>query len=110
MNNKQIAEAFDYGEEATNSNKSFFVEDVKGVIIAFSYGQHFPIAIKFNDGVLFNTDGYSNTTARHKNLIRDTLGDLTDGDFMNTNDLKRVVEGIRYGDIRTKADLIELKI
>jgi len=36
----------------------------------YSYGCHFPIAT-FRDGiVLFNADGYSKSTARHKRIVR----------------------------------------
>ena len=108
--NKEIATAFLYGEEAKNSNGSFFVENINGVIIAFSYGKHFPIAIKFKDGVFFNGDGYSNTTARHKSLIRATLNDLSDDDLINTTDIKKIVDAIRYDGIRTKTEIIEQKI
>jgi len=110
MKNSEIAEAFSDGEE-TNNEKSFFVENVGGVIIAFSYGQHFPICVKFSDGVLFNMDSYSNTTARHKNLILATLnGDLADEDKMDTAEIKRVVDSVKYDGVRSKAELIEIKI
>jgi len=110
MKNQDIATAFKDGE-ATNENKTFFVEVIDGVTIAFSYGQHFPICVKFSDGVFFNMDGYSNTTARHKNLILSTLnGDLTDSDKINTAQIKNVVSKVRYNDVRSKAELIEQKI
>ena len=110
MKNEQIATAFQNNEKATNSNNSFFVEIINGVTIAFSYGRHFPIAVKFNDGVLFNTSGYSNTTTRHKNLILSTLGELNDDDKTNTEHLSRIVDGVRFEEIKTKAELIEKKI
>jgi len=96
MINKDIATAFKDGQTATNPNKSFYVEDINGVIIAFSYGDHFPLAIKFNDGYLFNKDGYSNTTARHKSLILLSIKDeLTENDFLNTREIKAVIEKIK---------------
>ena len=110
MKNSEIAQAFRYGDEATNSNKSFFVENINGVIIAFSYGYHFPIAIKFKDGVLFNSSGYSNTTSRHKSLIRAEIDDLTGEDFLKNEDLKQIVEKVRYSDLTSKAEIIEQKI
>jgi len=110
MKNSEIAQAFSQGIKAENSNKSFYVENVNGVIIAFSYGNHFPIAIKFKDGCLFNSCGYSNTTSRHKSLILATINDLTDEDFLRTEDLKQIVEKVRYSDLTSKAEIIEQKI
>jgi len=108
--NKEIATAFQYGEEATTPKGAFYTENIDGVIIAFSYGSHFPICIKFIDGIFFNTDGYSNTTARHKNLILSTLNDLSDSDKTNTDGIKAIVRKVRYSDIRSKAEIIEAKI
>lgn len=111
MNNQEVAQAFNSDEKAKNPNESFYVEVIDGVTIAFSYGQHFPIAIKFSDGVLFNSDGYSNTTARHKNLILATIkSDLADEDYITTEEIKFVVDKIKYSDVRSKAELIEIKI
>ena len=66
MKNEQVAEAFKQGRTA--KTKHFFIK--KNVI--YSYGYHFPIVIKFiNQNILlFNKDGYSVTTARHKNLVK----------------------------------------
>ena len=111
MKNSEIATAFKDGYEAKNSNESFFVEVKNGVTMAFSYGYHFPICLKFEDGVLFNKNGYSNTTARHKNLILSYIkDDLSDEDYKTTEELKEVVSQIRYSDIKSKAELIETKI
>ena len=110
MNNKEIATAFFNGQK-TDDKKSFFVEVINGVSIVFSYGYHFPIAIKFNDGYLANSDGYSNTTARHKSLILNEIkNELSDNDFKTTNELKVIVDKVRYSDIRTKNEIIEAKI
>ena len=109
MDNKEIAQSFKDGE-ATNENKSFFVEVIGGVSIAFSYGQHFPICVKFSDGVFFNMDSYSNTTARHKNLILSTLNDLSDDEKTNTATIMLIVDNVRYNNVRSKAEIIEAKI
>ena len=109
MKNEQIAQAFFYGQTARTEN--LFIEDKNGIKIIYSYGRHFPIAIKFSDGYLFNSDGYSNTTARHKNLVLSYIkSELADEDFLNTIKLKSVVDKIKYGDIKTKAEFIEQKI
>jgi len=111
MKNEEIATAFINGEEAKTPNGAFYVENINSVGVVFSYGNHFPIAIKFSDGFLFNKDGYSNTTARHKNLILALIkDDLTDEDYINTTDIKAVVDKIKYSDVKTKAELILNKI
>lgn len=69
MNNKQIAQAWINGSQKANGSH-FFIED--GVI--YSYGRHFPVAFKLKDGTIFlNKDGYSQSTTRHKNLIKEQL-------------------------------------
>ena len=111
MKNEKIAQAFNNNEEATNSNKSFFVKRINGVLIAFSYGEHFPICLKFVDGFLFNKNTYSNTTARHKNLILYFVKhELTDSDYKTTEELKSIVDKIKYSDLKTKAEVVEMKI
>lgn len=65
MKNEQVAEIF--ANKGTNgrSNNMF----IEGAIV-YSYGKHFKIAERLeNDIILFNTDGYSTTTERHKSLV-----------------------------------------
>lgn len=70
--NSDVAEAYANGAE-NGRTKHFFIE---GRVI-YSYGTHFPIALRLEPGVyLFNKDGYSNTTARHKGHVRRALGDV----------------------------------
>lgn len=109
MKNEQIAQAF-YNDEIAKT-QNFFIEDYNGVKVVYSYGYHFPIAIKFNDGFLFNKNGYSQSTSRHKNLILHYIKyDLTDGDYKTTNELKQVVDAIKYNGLKTKGEFIEAKI
>ena len=111
MKNEQVARAFYEGDTAKNSNESFYIENINGVNVVFSYGSHFPISIKFIDGFLFNKNGYSSTTARQKNLILSYIKhELSDEDFKTTEELKDIVSKIRYGELKTKAELIEQKI
>lgn len=65
--NKQVAQAFaaKSASEGKSSNKNLFFHD--GVV--YSYGYHFPIARWNNDKVLFTTQSYSVTTARHKGPV-----------------------------------------
>jgi hypothetical protein len=39
----------------------------------FSYGYHFPIATRVDNVTFFNLYGYSNTTAKHKSLVRTAI-------------------------------------
>jgi len=61
MNNEQLSEAFARGERTGTANNMFIDGDT-----IYSYGRHFPIARHHKGVVLFNPDGYSNTTAKHK--------------------------------------------
>ncbi len=109
MKNEQIARAFKDGETA--KNKNMFTEKINGVLIVYSYGYHFPISVKFTDGYLFNKDGYSNTTARHKSLVlREIADDITEKDYTNTEQLKQIIDKIKYNGLKSKAEIVELKI
>lgn len=39
----------------------------------YSYGEHFPIATRCDGVTFFNGDSYSNTTAKHKALVRSAI-------------------------------------
>lgn len=109
MKNEQIAKAFYNGDIARTEN--LFIEDKNGVLVIFSYGEHFPISIKFEDGFLFNKDGYSNTTTRHKNLVLRYIDDeLNENDFKTTTELKKIIDAIKYDGLKSKAEYIEKQI
>lgn len=68
MKNKDVADDFVNGQESRTQH--LFIE---GRVI-YSYGRHFPIALRLLDRVvLFNQDNYSNTTTRHKSLVARAL-------------------------------------
>ena len=56
-------------QTGTNSGRSFYFE---GDTI-YSYGAHFPIAKIVNGAVLFTTRSYSNTTAKHISIVRNSV-------------------------------------
>jgi hypothetical protein len=69
MKNKEVADDFVNGIDGTKTANMF----IEGRVI-YSYGYHFPIALRLNGNVaLFNLDGYSNTTSRHKSLVARAL-------------------------------------
>lgn len=63
--NSEVAHRFatGIGERCTGSH--MFFEDN----IIYSYGYHFPMAIKWNGKVLFNDDRYSVTTSTHQGYV-----------------------------------------
>ena len=69
MDNKTLARKFSEG--ATSGEGSHMYIDGNTI---YSYGYHFPIARRMPDGkFLFNNEGYSNTTSRHKNYVKNEL-------------------------------------
>ena len=65
FSNYQVAHRFatGIGERCTGSHM-FFEGD-----IIYSYGYHFPMAIKYKGYLLFNEQSYSVTTAKHQNYV-----------------------------------------
>ncbi len=67
VSNSDLARNFAQGKTKGKSNSMFIDEDT-----IYSYGYHFPIAKRWNkDGIdyLFNSHGYSVTTACHKSYV-----------------------------------------
>jgi len=82
MKNTQVTDDFIYGVESKTPH--LFSKKNKEVLVLYSYGYHFPLSIKLNDGVfLINSDGYSNTTSQHKRHLCRSLG------FNNFKDLEQ---------------------
>jgi len=63
-----------------------FIEDK----IIFSYGHHFPIAMKISYGqYLFNTDKYSSSTSKHQSYVRRAIrGEIIE---CTTEEIKRAI-------------------
>lgn len=56
-----------------NANGTLYSKIVDDFYAVFSYGEHFPVAIRRrseDEPWLVNEDGYSVTTARHKSIVR----------------------------------------
>ena len=70
--NNQLARLYSEGKTKGKSNRMF----IDGNTV-YSFGKHFPIAKRLNidnkEVYLFNSDGYSNTTAKHKSAVRSYL-------------------------------------
>ena len=91
MNNRNLASAFAKGADK-GQGSHMFIE--RGVI--YSYGHHFPIAIRVGGRVLVNADKYSPSTSRHQSYVRSALS--VDGALVsavNTDTIKKFVSGIK---------------
>lgn len=103
--NSQVAEAWIRGESEKIKTKHLFFENR----VIYSYGYHFPIAIKLNDCVIVHNNRYSNTTARHKSLVRRAIGNMETIE-LEFEELKRIAENITYFKINNKSELFAWKI
>jgi hypothetical protein len=94
--NKQVAESFAEGK--SDSSGAMFSE---GDVI-YSYGKHFPIAVKLEDGTyLFNKDKYSPTSSKHQSLVRNALRNAKIKE-VSTEEIKKVAESKTTGDLQGK--------
>ena len=70
MKNSQVAEIFINSDKEAKTEHLF----IEGRVI-YSYGYHFPIALKLNNNIfIFNSDRYSNSTAKHKGYCKRAIG------------------------------------
>ena len=88
--------------------------------ILYSYGGHFPLCIKLSNGYIVNSNGYSNTTAKHKGILIRAItneGNFTEFNkvkkdypniiLMTTNQLKKLIDDDKWNNkkIETIEDL-----
>jgi len=115
MKNSEVAEHFLKGGYEAKT-KNLFIEQYNNKLIIYSYGYHFPICVKLSDGTyIFNSDGYSRTTAKHKGDVARVLGyanfkavqDDTNALIVRTGELKDIIEN---NQINSYNDFIANKI
>jgi len=119
VTNEKIINMFIDGlEKNKHISENVFIEKLKnGICVLYSYGYHFPLCIKLLDNTyLINSDGYSNTTARHKSLLCYALNNTNFKElqkqqnnnimFFDTNQLKNILS---MG-FKTKLEIIQNKI
>ena len=71
--NRELAEAFVHGTDPTNHTLAHNMHIFGSVL--YSYGDHFPIAIRMtHDRYLINSDSYSQTTSMHQGHFARALG------------------------------------
>jgi hypothetical protein len=86
MKNREVAEEFVNGSsKAEGSN--MFIEGNK----LFSYGYHFPIAVRLISGegfkYIWNKSSYSRTTSTHKGYVRRLISDNDILKEVSTNEM-----------------------
>ena len=118
VKNKDICENFVNCRNLKQKTKHLFIEKQENnILILYSYGYHFPLSIKLLDNtILINSNGYSNTTARHKGNLCRALGfngfkdvEQNKGEdilIFSTSQLKEILEK----GFKNKSEIAESKI
>lgn len=116
MTNKQVAEAF-----ADNKGFGSSLHMYNEGHTVYSYGPHFPIAHrtgKLTAGgqeiILFNSNSYSNTTAKHQSLVRLALSDnnyvlveVAGAEQINQTALNEITKRMEEADLKAKRARVE---
>jgi phosphorylcholine metabolism protein LicD len=113
VKNSDVVEDFIFKDKIIKAKtRNLFFEDNT----LYSYGYHYPLCIKIKDNsgnyvYFLNSNGYSNTTARHKGyVVRSITRNLSfkelikakqKGEYnhiflLSTNDLKNIIDTIKY--------------
>lgn len=69
---------------------NIFTRVTNGIYAAYSYGEHFPLAVKTEAGWFINRDKFSRSTSRQQSRLG--LGDLPDSQPLPTDKLRELVE------------------
>jgi len=103
MKNEKVISNFVNGFKSKNKNV-FSERDSFGRLCLYSYGYHFPMALKLSNAFIVNSSKYSSTTSRHQSVLnREIFGEVI---FKDTNELKEIIQ--QEGN--SKEDLTEVKI
>jgi len=106
-NQDVIKEFIDFGTDVKVNS----VFSDKGVL--YSYGYHFPMLVRLNDGYIYNKDKYSPTTSKHQSIVRSYLEQKKISYIeMNTRQIKELLLNPNITDIRfiTIEELNKLRI
>ena len=68
MNNKEVCNAFAYGTE-TGCGSNIFISNNT----IYSYGTHFPMAVRVGEVIIMHNEKYSRTTSKHQHYLRMAL-------------------------------------
>ncbi len=88
MKNSDVAKAFANGYNA--KTKNMFTEEFGNVV--YSYGRHFPIAIRIKDGYILNKDKYSPSTSCHQTLVKGAIEENNIVAKLDTDQIKGIIE------------------
>jgi len=69
FSNADVCERFREGKRTGEAHNLF----IEGNVL-YSFGRHYPLAIRFSDGWAINTEGYSQSTSRHRTHMCRALG------------------------------------
>jgi len=69
VSHRDIAQSFAQGQTKATGSRMFIEDDT-----VFSYGRHYEICKRVNGMYLFNGNGYSVSTAKHKSYVRSAIG------------------------------------
>ena len=71
LTNSQVTHAWYYSDnvELKKQPNNLYYEDCT----IYSYGNHFPLATKYENCILFNNDSYSSTTSQHQAQVRNAI-------------------------------------
>ena len=104
MKNKDIINAFIEGQEEKVKNL-FCKRDSFGRMVLFSYGEHFPLALKLDDCFVVNGNKYSQTTSCHQGILNRAIK----GQKIIMVDTQKLKEIIGT-DGKNESELIEVNI
>jgi hypothetical protein len=93
ITNQSVADLFAEGYTEGESGNMF----IEGNVV-YSYGHHFPIAVRSGGKVYFNSDGYSMTTSIHKGRVLRALASRGVQVVMkNTEELNEIIRSGEHG-------------
>ncbi len=72
VSDKDVTKAWKEGKK--RKGNSMFTDG----ITVYSWGEHFPIATKIGNKILFNSDKYSNSTSKHQSYTRSVCDDYVE--------------------------------
>lgn len=87
--NEEVIKGFIGGEKIKNRNV-FSDYDYFGRLVLYSYGYHFPIALKLNDCFFVNGNKYSRSTSRHQHIFLNNVHEKII--IKNTQELKTIID------------------
>lgn len=91
----ELAKRFTQGAKSGKAS-NMFIDTRNGLSIIYSYGTHFPVAIKKGCCYIFNTDKYSQTTSCHQSGVRAAIN-MNGGEVVKEVDTETINKYIRHG-------------